>query len=221
MNEILNIAGKELGISGIAGDQHNERILQYARETGINWINDDETPWCSVFMNWVAHQAGYSRSNSAAARSWLNVGLPIESPEPGDIVVYWREARASHKGHVGIYTGVSLNGSRIYTLGGNQSNSVSISAYPKERLLGFRRLIKLKNVDLPDLVLQIGDRGREVALLQSALKTLGYNIGTSDGIFGAMTEAGVKQFQSAFHDLDITGIFDHKTRHRLEETLRQ
>ena len=111
-------------------------------------------------------------SNNAAARSWLNVGRAIHDPEPGDVVVFWRGQMDSWTGHVGIFTGVSLDGTRIYTLGGNQSNAVTISAYPKERLLSFRRLIKVGGFQLPAIELKIGDRGREVAMLQDALKAL-------------------------------------------------
>lgn len=212
MLDILQIASKEIGVTQIEGPQHNERILQYASDIGMTWINDDETPWCSIFMNWVAKKAGYSMSNNAAARSWLNVGRSIEDPEPGDIVVFWRNGRDSHFGHVGVFTGVSLDGTRIYSLGGNQMNSVTVSAYSKERLLSFRRLNKIGEFQLSERVLEIGDRGREVAVLQDALKTLGFDVGTSDGIFGPKTERSVKDFQSTYLDLEITGVFDIKSR---------
>ena len=54
MLDILQIASKEMGVTQIVGPEHNDRILQYASEIGMDWINDDETPWCSIFMNWVA-----------------------------------------------------------------------------------------------------------------------------------------------------------------------
>src|SRR5690554_574887 len=215
MLDILQIAAKEIGVSQIAGPEHNERILQYARDIDMNWLNDDETPWCSIFMNWVAKKAGYSMSNSAAARSWLNVGTAIHDPEPGDVVVFWRGKRDSWTGHVGIFTGFSFDGNRIYTLGGNQRNSVTISAYPKERLLSFRRLIKVGGFQLAARELKIGDRGHEVAMLQDALKGLGFYVGNLDGFFGPKTERGVKDFQGTDMGLEITGIFDRKSREKM------
>ncbi|MCW9709090.1 TIGR02594 family protein [Fodinibius salsisoli] len=219
MENLLKIASGELGITEIAGSTDNERILQYAEDIGQTWINDDETPWCSIFMNWVALKAGSERSNSAAARSWLNVGFSVANPEPGDIVVYWRGHPDSHQGHVGIFMGFSNDHSRIYTLGGNQNNAVSISAYPADRLLDFRRLKHKGDIELEDKILKRGDRGQAVVQLQDALKLADFDVGTSDGIFGPKTEGGVKQLQSTNFDLEVNGIFDESSREFLLELL--
>lgn len=215
MDKLIKVATKELGISEISGSKHNERILQYAEEIGQNWINDDETPWCSVFMNWVAMKSGCQRSNSAAARSWLTVGFSVQNPEPGDVVVFWRDDPNSHKGHVGIFLGYSNDHSRIYTLGGNQGNAVSISAYSADRLLDFRRLQLDQKTTLTEKILKIGDAGQEVVDLQNALKQADFNPGTSDGVFGPKTESGLKQLQATNLDLEISGIFDEATREYL------
>ncbi|SMO72005.1 TIGR02594 family protein [Fodinibius sediminis] len=219
MNNLLKIATGELGVTEIGGETHNERILQYAEDIGLSWINDDETPWCSIFMNWVALKAGVKQSESAAARSWLNVGFSVQKPEPGDIAVYWRGNPESHKGHVGIFLGFSSDHDRIYTLGGNQNNSVSISAYPRERLLDFRRLPNQEEISLPDRELKRGDIGQAVVAMQDALKIAGFDIGTSDGIYGPKTEGGVKQLQATNFELEISGQFDAATRKYLMELL--
>lgn len=219
MNNLLKTAIGELGVTEIGGSVHSERIVQYAEDIGLSWINDDETPWCSIFMNWVALKAGVEQSGSAAARSWLNVGFSVQNPEPGDIVVYWRGNPSSHQGHVGIFLGFSKDHTRIYTLGGNQDDSVSISAYPMERLLDFRRLTNEEEISLPDRVLERGDIGQAVIKLQDALKLAGFDVGTSDGIFGPKTEGGVEQLQSTDFDLEITGRFDEETREHLLELL--
>lgn len=219
MDQLIKIATRELGVSEISGNEHNERILQYAQDIGHSWITNDETPWCSIFMNWVAMKAGFETSNSGAARSWLNVGFSVENPEPGDIVVYWRESPESHKGHVGIFLGFSHDHSRIYTLGGNQSDSVSISAYSLDQLLDFRRLRKNEEIEFSNKDLQRGDRGQDVVELQNALKLASFDVGTSDGIFGPKTESALKQFQATNFELEITGIFDKKTREYLHQVI--
>lgn len=220
MENIIKVATAELGIAEIHGSQDNERIVQYSEEIGLTWVTDDETPWCSIFMNWVAMKAGYEKSASAAARSWLNIGFSVENPEPGDVVVYWRESPESHKGHVGIFLGFSNDHSRIYTLGGNQSDSVSISAYSVDQLLDFRRLREVGVITLPDQVIERGDRGQEVVQLQNALKQANFDVGTSDGIFGPKTEAALKQFQATSFEVEITGVFDEATRKHLLEVLK-
>lgn len=137
--ELLDIALSQYGIQEWRGQKHNPEVLKYFRELGFNqqWITD-ETAWCSAFMNWCAYKCGLDHTRKLNARSWLNVGLEVVSPEPGDVVIFWREAPESWKGHVGVY--IAQRNGNIYTLGGNQSNMVNIAPYRESRLLGFRRL---------------------------------------------------------------------------------
>jgi uncharacterized protein (TIGR02594 family) len=135
---LLNIALSQYGIKEIVGKKHNAEVLKYFKEIGHNWVKDDETAWCSAFMNWVALKAKVERTDKLNARSWLNVGLEIETPELGNVVILWRESKASWKGHVGIF--IRKTDDWIYILGGNQNNQVKISAYPANRLLGYRQL---------------------------------------------------------------------------------
>ncbi|KAA5822295.1 TIGR02594 family protein [Algibacter amylolyticus] len=219
MKNLLNVAVNEVGVTEIKGMQHNKRILEYAEQSFFSWIKDDETPWCSVFINWVAKQAGLDTSKSAAARSWQTVGFETQDPEPGDIVVFWRESINSHLGHVGIYLGFSKDGTRIYVLGGNQGDAVSISAYPTNRVLSFRRLTNTGNAKLPPSPLRKGSKGNNVVKLQNALKVLGFNPGTSDGSYGNKTENAIKQLQSTNDKLNITGIYNASTKKYMETLL--
>ncbi|CAM1340440.1 C40 family peptidase [Tenacibaculum amylolyticum] len=212
MNRLIRIASREIGTTEIPGPQHNPRIVAYAKEAGFDFINDDETPWCSVFMNWVAQKAQLESTKLANARSWLNVGIIVTTPEPGDIVIFWRESPQSYQGHVGIFMGYSQDQSRIYTLGGNQSNQVSQTALSASQLLGFRRLRPVKKTKLSTKVLRKGSTGQDVVNLQDALKLCGFQPGTSDGIFGPKTEGALKLFQSTYPSLTINGIFDRATR---------
>ena len=219
MQNLLSIAAAEIGVKEITGKNANKQILNYAKECGFKDYVSDETAWCSLFVNWVAHKAGMKRSNSLAARSWLNAGMPVENPEPGDIVIFWREKIESWQGHVGIFVGFSSDGSRIYSLGGNQGNQVSITAYPRNQLLGFRRLLSADKVIFKNKVLKIGSTGEEVIKLQDSLKQLGFNCGTSDGRFGPLTEKALKEFQSTNKEVAITGIFEKTTREFMERIL--
>lgn len=137
-NEKILIASlSQIGIKAIIGNQDNPEVLKYFRALGFGSLKD-ETAWCSAFMNWVAKEANVERSGQLTARSWLTVGHSITTPEMSDVVVYWRDNPNSWKGHVGIF--IRESNGWIYTLGGNQNNQVGISAYPKARLLGYRRL---------------------------------------------------------------------------------
>lgn len=109
----------------------------------------DETPWCSAFVNGIAFELGVPRTESALARSWLQVGRPVslDEAEVGwDIVILQRGSGPqpgpeviAAPGHVGFFAGHSW-GSEILVLGGNQSNAVNVRSYPRARVLGVRRL---------------------------------------------------------------------------------
>jgi uncharacterized protein (TIGR02594 family) len=138
MSQIVEMALSQYGVKEIPGDRHNKDILKYFSYIGHDWVKDDETAWCSCFMNFVAKMCDKPMSNKLNARSWLLVGEEPTVPQQGDVVIFWRESPDSWKGHVGIY--INEIGDDINVLGGNQNNSVCIKPYPKERLLGYRRL---------------------------------------------------------------------------------
>jgi N-acetylmuramoyl-L-alanine amidase len=58
--------------------------------------------------------------------------------------------------------------------------------------------------DMSDMILKRGDKGTLVRNLQESLVALGYNI-TVDGIFGAKTEAALKEYQTA-NGLEPDGV---------------
>jgi uncharacterized protein (TIGR02594 family) len=127
-----------LGEQRIAGAQHNPTIVDFLRVVG-HGETGDETSWCSAFANWCMMQAGISGSGQANARSWLEWGnVALARPVLGCVTVLWREDPNSWKGHVGFYVGETPN--HVLILGGNQTNAsrVTISPYPRERLLGYR-----------------------------------------------------------------------------------
>ena len=67
-------------------------------------------------------------------------------------------------------------------------------------------------VKLGDRDLRKGDTGEDVRELQNDLMTLGWSFPKygADGDFGSETEANVKGFQRV-NNLDVTGVFDHKS----------
>ncbi|WP_431166327.1 TIGR02594 family protein [Tenacibaculum halocynthiae] len=139
MNKIIEKALSQYGIREIKGIRDNPKVLRYFNELGYDGYKlKDETAWCSAFANWVCKKVGVDYSGKLNARSWLGVGKPVEIPKQGDIVVLWRESPNSWKGHVGFYIRQTKN--YVYVLGGNQNDQVNIQAYPKKRLLQFRRV---------------------------------------------------------------------------------
>lgn len=137
----LKIARKESGQKEIIGSKHNNKIIQYHATTTLR-ATTDETPWCSSFVNWVLKEANINGTNSAAAASWLNWGTATIA-KAGAIAVI-RNTRAANSNltttgnHVGFLVKETV--SHYLILGGNQSDQVKISSYPKKSwaLRGYR-----------------------------------------------------------------------------------
>ena len=142
-----DIAQRFVGMKEVPGSTDNQQILAMLR-LDMKWPENDEVPWCSAFTNWVAWLLRLPRSKSLLARSWLMVGtpVPLECAVPGfDVVVLKRGGGdqpgaevTDAPGHVGFYAGHDAQ--FIELLGGNQSDSVSVARYQRDRLLGVRRL---------------------------------------------------------------------------------
>lgn len=136
---IIEKALSQYGVKEIAGRKNHPQIMKYFKSTGLDPEKmNDETAWCSAFANWVAKESGYEYSGELTARSWLKIGESTQTPELGDVVVLWRESPESWKGHVGFY--VRETKRYVYIIGGNQKDQVNIKAFPKSRILDYRKL---------------------------------------------------------------------------------
>lgn len=147
MLKLVKIGLSQYGIKELPGINSNPEINKYFDSTGYSHLNlKEETAWCSAFINWCADKAGLEHTGQLFARSWLKTGIQTEEPKLGDVVIFWRGKSPNElitgsnikKGHVGIF--IRETDYHIYCLGGNQSNSVNIAAYSRNRLLGYRRL---------------------------------------------------------------------------------
>jgi uncharacterized protein (TIGR02594 family) len=139
MKTPYEIAQSEYGIKEIPGGKDNPEILKYFDEMGFDSkLLHDETAWCSAFVNYCCKIAEKDFSGKLNARSWLEIGEEVKTPEQGDIVILWRESPDSWKGHVGFY--VTDRKGWTFILGGNQGNAVKIQAYPTARILKYVRV---------------------------------------------------------------------------------
>jgi len=137
MSRLLKIALSQYGIREVPGKDDNPEIMKYFKEIGQDWVQGDETAWCSAFVNWCAKKRGFEYSGKLNARSWLNLGMSCNI-NVADIVVLWRISPQDWRGHVGIP--IREDKDFIWILGGNQGNMVKISAYLKSRVLKYIKL---------------------------------------------------------------------------------
>ena len=137
MQNLIIEALKYYGLAETPGPKTTPTIKKMLDELGYPF-SDDETSWCGTFMSWVTKQCGLPHpAKGYGAKEWLNWGQSIQTPEMGDVAVFWRVSPTDWQGHVALF--VNRVGDTVYILGGNQSNQVSIMGMPANRLLGYRR----------------------------------------------------------------------------------
>lgn len=141
------LAERFIGTKEMQGSVDNPMVMSMLK-LDADWPENDEVPWCSAFVNYVCWLLRLPRSKSLRARSWLEVGEPVgpdqacvgfdvvvlkrgPDPQPGPDVI-------QAPGHVGFYVGHGEH--YVEVLGGNQSNTVKVSKYPVNDILGVRRL---------------------------------------------------------------------------------
>lgn len=127
-----------LGLKEYPGPKSNPVIMEMARRVGVSQIykNDDEA-WCALAMCYLCVITGkpmpFTGYEVLRAKSFLKWGIARHSAELGDMLILERPGGF----HDTIY--IAESKSTYFGLGGNQSNMVTISEFPKERLVGIRR----------------------------------------------------------------------------------
>jgi uncharacterized protein (TIGR02594 family) len=145
----FRLATRYLGIGEIIGGSDHPLISWWLFHAGLPFGSHDEVPWCGAFVGDIFWTLGVKLpAFPARARHWMTVGTPVnlDKAEVGwDVVVMNRgiphqpdASELDAPGHVGFFAGLNPDG--VIVLGGNQSNKVSIATFPKERVLGVRRL---------------------------------------------------------------------------------
>lgn len=137
----MDIAKQEIGQKEISGAQNNPRIISYHATTALQATND-ETAWCSSFVNWCLKQVNITGTNSAVAASWTNWGQSAHALGGAVTVIHNSQAANSSLTTSGNHVGFLVQETETHylLLGGNQSNQVKISSFPKSswQLKGFR-----------------------------------------------------------------------------------
>jgi len=120
------------GVAEIAGSPAHPRIALALASVGQP--GSDEIPWCSAWVNLCITEAGGVGTNKPNARSWLEWGRRILTPQLGLVAVFKRGT--GWQGHVGFVLDVSA--SQVMLLSGNTGNRVSVAPFSMGDLLGYR-----------------------------------------------------------------------------------
>ncbi len=92
-----------------------------------------------------------------------------------------------------------------------------VNAVGRAACRGVCQYFNVEYINIEDFTfstLRVGSQGSLVRYLQFLLKTLGYSVGSVDGIFGSNTENAVRAFQQA-NGLDPDGIVGRLTWYKL------
>lgn len=145
----LKKAIKEMkaGATEIGGNNRGPWVKKY-----LNGLAPEGSHWCAAFVSWCYSQnkkgmpfdyclGARATLRQFAKKRWdlkLDTG---QTPEPGDIVCWWRESYSGWKGHIGLVH--KVEDGYLYTIEGNKKNKVSGCTYVlsrMEKLLGFGRV---------------------------------------------------------------------------------
>jgi uncharacterized protein (TIGR02594 family) len=131
----MSIARGEIGLEEV---RDNAVIVGWAKALG-GWIakyftNAHTIPWCGLFVDECLTLASCRTpgNKSLGALNWRGWGQALVRGIPGAVLVFQRLGG----GHVGFYVGEDADA--YHVLGGNQSDSVSITRVAKARCVAIR-----------------------------------------------------------------------------------
>ena len=147
----IEIARTYLGLKEIRGPVNNAKIVRMFSLAGHPEIKADEVPWCAAFVAACLAEAGMVNEVSSSLRLWAaaysKLGTALKEPVYGCVGVKTRNGG----GHVGFV--VAANKSRVWLLGGNQGDSVSVASFPRAGFTAFRLPAGVNVKGLPKLPL--------------------------------------------------------------------
>jgi uncharacterized protein (TIGR02594 family) len=130
----MNTAYSKLGLEESPGSKNNPEIMKWAKETELTKdFTADSVPWCGLFVAWAFARNGIDFVKDPLwAQNWNKFGDKLSEPAFGCVMVFVRKGG----GHVGFYVGEDSQNYHI--LGGNQTDSVSVTKVAKNRCIGYR-----------------------------------------------------------------------------------
>ena len=121
-----------IGEHEVSGKSANPFIIDLFKYTSFH-SDSDETPWCAALVNAALQKLGFEATKSAAASSFEQYGASCALTY-GCIVVLKRDDGGRH---VAFFVGFDEH-ENMLLLGGNQANSLKVSAFKRESYLTSR-----------------------------------------------------------------------------------
>ena len=140
IDKLLKFPWLDLAISkkGLNENRDNKELREFLHSDGNSIGDPSKIPWCGDFVETcigITLQREILPTNPYLARNWQKFGQKV-TPTFGAVGVFWRGTRDGIEGHVAFLVG---RGAGTYSiLGGNQSNSISVTSIATNRLLSAR-----------------------------------------------------------------------------------
>lgn len=159
----LRNARKDIGLKEYRGKENNPLVVRLFAKIHMSGIKDDETPWCAAFVGAKLEEVGIRSTRSASALSYLDWGISVE-PCIGAVCVKRRFNSAGKiiGGHVFFAAGLTDYG-KVYGLGGNQDDQVSIVPYDPHVIVDYRwpSSVTIPRAPLPVLKMDVAGAASE------------------------------------------------------------
>jgi hypothetical protein len=150
----VDLEAKVREVPGRGKKNAHPSILAAFKAAGWEEIVDDETSWCAAKMcQWQASDGlpmPPIRDERLMGLAWEKMGraVELEDAERGDICTFYYAGRDTWKRHVCYFLGVE--GKKIWVIGGNQQNGVTVMSWPISELSKIRRPVRPTTKDLLD-----------------------------------------------------------------------
>lgn len=121
-------------MKGLHERRDNAALREFLKSDGGTIGDPAKIPWCGDFVQTcvaIALPDEPLPSNPYAAINWMKFGRE-KQPQRGAILIFWRGSPDGWEGHVGFY--VSEDQTHFHVLGGNQTDSVTVSRIAKGRM---------------------------------------------------------------------------------------
>lgn len=149
---------KEQRDPGMSAAKTYFKATDYSPAVVINPSTNELTHWCGAFVAHCMKQAGAAvPAGSAAAARWRNWGdrslpaTPGSDIPVGAVVMTGGGAGSNHIGHVTFFTGWDNGGKSFLGLGGNQSDSVTVTRFSTRSIVDIRILADKSTTSDKDL----------------------------------------------------------------------
>ncbi|WP_414901214.1 peptidoglycan-binding protein [Rhizobium cremeum] len=121
-------------MKGLHERRDNAALREFLKRDGGTVGDPAKVPWCGDFVQTciaLTLPDEVLPNNPYAAINWMTFGREC-APQRGAVLVFWRGSPEGWQGHIGYYVGEDAT--HYHVLGGNQSDSITVSRIAKTRL---------------------------------------------------------------------------------------